>query len=95
MSLSRSEMNNVAHLARLEIADEEASAFADNLSRIIEFVEQLKQASTEDVLPMAHPLEMVQRLRADVATETDRHQLYQQNAPKVEADLYLVPRVLE
>jgi aspartyl-tRNA(Asn)/glutamyl-tRNA(Gln) amidotransferase subunit C len=88
-------MNNVAHLARLEIADEEASAFADNLSRIIEFVEQLKQASTEDVLPMAHPLEMVQRLRADVATETDRHQLYQQNAPKVEADLYLVPRVLE
>ena len=44
---------------------------------------------------MAHPLEMVQRLRADEVTETDQHRKFQQNAASVEEDLYLVPKVLE
>jgi aspartyl-tRNA(Asn)/glutamyl-tRNA(Gln) amidotransferase subunit C len=45
---------------------------------------------------MAHPLPgLVQRLRADVATETDAHELYQANAPQVAASLYLVPKVIE
>ena len=45
---------------------------------------------------MAHPLPgQRQRLRADVVTETDQHELYQANAPQVEAGLYLVPRVIE
>ncbi len=95
MSLSRNEMHNIAHLARLEFAEEEVAAFADDLSRIIDFVEQLSQANTDDVLPMAHPLEMVQRLRADEVTETDQHRKFQQNAASVEEDLYLVPKVLE
>jgi aspartyl-tRNA(Asn)/glutamyl-tRNA(Gln) amidotransferase subunit C len=45
---------------------------------------------------MAHPLPgQRQRLRADAVSETDRHELYQRNAPQVEAGLYLVPRVIE
>ena len=45
---------------------------------------------------MAHPLAgLAQRLRADEVTEADRHGLYQQNAPRVEAGLYIVPRVIE
>jgi len=95
MSLSRNEMNNIAHLARLEIAEEEVASFADNLSRIIDFVEQLNQAGTDDVLPMAHPLDMPQRLRADEVTETDQRRKFQKNAPSVKEDLYLVPKVLE
>lgn len=95
MSLSRNEMHNIAHLARLEFAEEEVAALADDLSRIIDFVEQLGQANTDDVLPMAHPLEMVQRLRADEVTETDQHRKFQQNAASVKEDLYLVPKVLE
>ncbi|MCZ6560269.1 MAG: Asp-tRNA(Asn)/Glu-tRNA(Gln) amidotransferase subunit GatC [Gammaproteobacteria bacterium] len=95
MSLSRKEMNNIAHLARLEISEEEVAVFADNLSRIIDFVEQLSKASTDDVLPMAHPLDMAQRLRADEVTETDHHLEFQQNAANVEDGLYLVPKVLE
>jgi aspartyl-tRNA(Asn)/glutamyl-tRNA(Gln) amidotransferase subunit C len=46
--------------------------------------------------PMAHPLaDQVQRLRPDVVTETDQHTRYQANATKVEAGLYLVPKVIE
>ncbi len=45
---------------------------------------------------MAHPLPgQRQRLRADCVTETDQHELYQRNAPQVQAGLYLVPRVIE
>ena len=45
---------------------------------------------------MAHPLPgLAQRLRPDVVTETDHHELYQRNAPLTAAGLYLVPKVIE
>ncbi|MBM5811255.1 MAG: Asp-tRNA(Asn)/Glu-tRNA(Gln) amidotransferase subunit GatC [Gammaproteobacteria bacterium] len=96
MTLTRRDVENIAHLARLRISEAELPAYANNLSRILGFVEQLAAADTAGVVPMAHPLEgEVQRLRADVVTETDRHERYQQNAPAVEAGLYLVPKVIE
>jgi aspartyl-tRNA(Asn)/glutamyl-tRNA(Gln) amidotransferase subunit C len=56
---------------------------------------EIKAVDTKGVVPMAHPLERAQRLRDDRVTETDRHELYQRNAPLVERDLYLVPKVIE
>lgn len=96
MTLTRRDVENIAHLARLRISEEELPAYVGSLSRIIDFVEQLGSADTAEVTPLAHPLEdQVQRLRADAVTETDRRDLYQQNAPQVEAGLYLVPKVIE
>jgi aspartyl-tRNA(Asn)/glutamyl-tRNA(Gln) amidotransferase subunit C len=95
MKLSRHEVESIAHLARLEISPDEIPAYVDNLSRIIDFVQQLERANTEGVSPMAHPLNMSQPLREDAATETDQRALYQQNAQAVESGLYLVPRVIE
>ncbi|MBT8137247.1 MAG: Asp-tRNA(Asn)/Glu-tRNA(Gln) amidotransferase subunit GatC [Gammaproteobacteria bacterium] len=95
MSLTREDVEKIAWLARLEIADDEMSGFVTTLSNIIEFVEQLSAAPTDDVIPMAHPLDMSQRLRADEVTETDERDRFQGNAPAVEAGLYLVPRVIE
>lgn len=95
MSLTRKEVDNIAHLSRIEIADEDAEALTGNLSRIIDFVEQLGNANTDGVEPMAHPHNMAQRLREDKVSETDRHELFQQNAPSVADGLYLVPKVLE
>ena len=66
-----------------------------NLSRIIDFVNQLNEADTTDVAPMAHPLNMAQRLRDDAVTESDQRLRYQTNAPRVEAGFYLVPKVIE
>ena len=95
MSLSKSEVENVAHLARLEVSPGEIEGVVQNLSRIIDFVAQLQGADTEDVLPMAHPLDMHQRLRPDLVTEPDQRALFQANAGAVEAGLYLVPKVIE
>jgi aspartyl-tRNA(Asn)/glutamyl-tRNA(Gln) amidotransferase subunit C len=95
MKLSRHEVESIAHLARLEISAEEIPAYVDNLSRIIDFVQQLERADTQGVAPMAHPLNMTQPLREDVVSESDHRDLYQRNAQAVEAGLYLVPKVIE
>jgi aspartyl-tRNA(Asn)/glutamyl-tRNA(Gln) amidotransferase subunit C len=96
MSLTRAQVEGIAHLARLEITEAQLPVYVDSLSRIIDLVEQLATADTGGVEPMAHPLaEQVQRLRADEVTESDRHDMYQQNATAVAAGLYLVPKVLD
>ena len=96
MSLTRRDVEGIAHLARLEITEGELPVYVDSLSKILSFVEQLNAAQTGTVEPMAHPLEgEVQRLRADVPSETDQHAKYQANAPQVEGGLYVVPRVIE
>jgi len=96
VTLTRRDVENIAHLARLEIAEAELPVYVGSLSAILAFVEQLSGAATGSVEPMAHPLEgQVQPLREDSVTETDRREAYQANAPAVEAGLYLVPKVLE
>ena len=96
MSLSRRDIDNIAHLARLALSDAEIPVYVDSLSRIIGLVGELDHADTSAVAPMSHPLPgQTQRLRPDAVTEGDQHELYQRNAPQVLAGLYLVPKVIE
>ena len=93
--MNRADVEKIAHLARLAITEEEADAYASDLSSILALVEQMNSVDTEDVTPMAHPLHMAQRLRADEVTEVDQRTLFQATAPFTEAGLYLVPRVID
>lgn len=95
MSLSRQDVQHIAHLARLEVSEDEIDEYVAKLSSIIELVDRLQSADTEGVTPMAHPLDMAQRLRPDEVTETDQREEFQQNAPDVVDGLYRVPRVIE
>ena len=95
MSLSREDVEKLCLLARLEITPGEMDDVSAKLSDIAAFVNQLQAADTEGVVPMAHPLDRAQRLRDDQVTESDEHERYQRNAPAVERDLYLVPKVIE
>ena len=95
MALTSDDVLNIANLARLEISEAEISAYQEKLTNILDMVDQLTAADTEGVVPMAHPLDMAQRLRDDVVTETDQRKLYQENASQTEAGLYLVPVVIE
>lgn len=95
MSLERSDVDKIAHLARLEIAENDVPEVARNLSNILDLVAQMGSVNTDDVEPMAHPLEMAQRLREDVVTEGDLRDNFQKVAPQVENGLYLVPKVIE
>ena len=96
MALTREQIASIASLARLELAPAEVPVYQQSLSSILEFVGALDRVDTAQVVPMSHPLPgLSQRLRADVVTESDHHQLCQENAPQVAAGLYLVPKVIE
>ncbi len=95
MSLTRQDVEKIAHLARLSISAAELPVYVTSLSSIVDFVDELSHADTGAVEPMAHPLEQHQRLRPDVVSEVDRRDEYQANAPSVQAGLYVVPRVIE
>jgi len=96
MSLSRSDVENIAHLARLSITEADATVYAGSLSKILGLVEQLNSVDISQVEPMAHPLAgQVQRLREDQVSAEGQREKFQRNAAKVEAGLYLVPKVIE
>jgi aspartyl-tRNA(Asn)/glutamyl-tRNA(Gln) amidotransferase subunit C len=94
--MKRTEIETIAHLARLDLTEAEIPVYQASLSRILDLVGELNRADVAGVAPMAHPLPgLTQRLRADEVTERDARERYQRNAPRVEAGLYLVPKVLE
>ncbi len=95
MALDKSDVENIAHLARLAISEADIPVYAENLSTILNLVEEMNAVDTSGVPPMAHPLEMAQRLREDVITEQDQREHFQQHAPAVENGLFLVPKVIE
>ena len=95
MSLDKDQVQQIATLARLKLSDDEYAESVEKLSRIVDFVDQLSQADTSGVVPMAHPLNVAQRLRPDVVTESNERDRYQENAAAVTDGFYLVPKVIE
>jgi len=95
MSLDKQDVEKIAHLARIAINNDDVPTYAQNLSSILDLVEQMNSVDTDDVEPMAHPTDAVQRLREDEVRETNQRERFQSIAPQVEDGLYLVPKVIE
>jgi aspartyl-tRNA(Asn)/glutamyl-tRNA(Gln) amidotransferase subunit C len=95
MALTLTEVQRLAHLARVEIDARDADAVRDKLAAILGMIDQLQAVDTTGVVPMAHAQDLALPLRADAVTESDCHPLYQGVAPAVEGGLYLVPKVIE
>ena len=95
MSLGPDDVKKIAHLARLDINESDIAGYADNLSSILDLVEQMNSVDTTGVVPMAHPQDVAQRLRPDEVLEDNQRDKFQSVAPQTEAGLYLVPKVIE
>lgn len=95
MSLSLDDIKRVANLACLEVSETEAATALTQLSGIFGLIEQMQAVDTSAIEPMSHAQDVVQRLRDDMVTESDQRELFQSIAPKTEAGLYLVPKVIE
>mgnify|MGYP001811951044 CR=1 FL=1 len=95
MALSTQDISNIAKLAKLQINEDELDQYKQDLSRILEFVEQMNQANVDNIEPMAHPQDMMQTLRADEVVEVNQREKFQQIAPSTQDGLYLVPKVIE
>jgi len=95
MALDKTEVEKIAHLARLHVDENEAEEVAGRISEILALIDQMQAIDTDNVEPLSHPLDVVQRLRADQVTESDQRDHLQKLAPKSEGGLYLVPVVIE
>ena len=95
MALDKNEVAKIAQLARLHVNDSEAEEVANRISDILELINRMQAIDTENIEPLSHPLDAVQRLRADEVTESDRRDELQTIAPASESGLYLVPKVIE
>lgn len=95
MALDNETVNSIAALARIGIEPDEAEGYASELSKILEFVEQMDRVDTDNVEPLTHPQDRLLRMREDRVTETNQRETFQAVAPAVENGLYLVPRVVE
>ncbi|MDH1262288.1 MULTISPECIES: Asp-tRNA(Asn)/Glu-tRNA(Gln) amidotransferase subunit GatC [unclassified Pseudomonas] len=95
MALDRSDVEKIAHLARLGLNDGDVPATTDTLNNILGLIDQMQAVDTTGIAPLAHPLEATQRLRADAVAEENHRDAYQAIAPAVENGLYLVPKVIE
>jgi aspartyl-tRNA(Asn)/glutamyl-tRNA(Gln) amidotransferase subunit C len=93
--LSRDDVHRIAELARIEVPEEGLAALQQSLNGIFGLIEQMRAVDTAGVEPMAHAIDVTQRLREDRVTEADQHELFQSGAPQVEESLYLVPKVIE
>ena len=95
MSLTNQDVERIAQLARLALSAAEVDAARVQLDGILGFIEQLQAVDTAAVAPMAHAMDITQRLRDDIVSETDRREAFQRVAPETDAGLYLVPKVIE
>ncbi len=98
MLIGRTEVENIAHLARIAINESDVAHYVRELSNILELAMTMADANTEKV---SLQVDISQRLREDVVGEVDQRKLLQQRellqrgAPKVADDLYLVEKVME
>jgi aspartyl-tRNA(Asn)/glutamyl-tRNA(Gln) amidotransferase subunit C len=95
VALNDEDIRKIAWLARLQIDEVDSPKYAGELSQVLDLVDQLNQIDTDNIEPMAHPTDAVQRLREDVVTEDNQREKFQSIAPQAEAGLYLVPKVIE
>lgn len=95
MALERSDVEKIAHLARLGLNEAEIPQTTATLNNILGLIDAMQAVDTTGIEPLAHPLEATQRLRADEVTERNQRDAYQAIAPAVESGLFLVPKVIE
>ena len=99
MSLTLTDIDRLAHLARLGLQAEERARLCSQLNHFFGVVEKMRAVDTSGIVPLAHPVDvtssMALRLREDVASEPNQREANQRSAPAVESGLFLVPKVIE
>lgn len=95
MSITPKDLEKIANLAYLDTDADNSSKLMQEVSEIMDFVDQLRSVDTTDVPPLFHPLALHQRLRADAITEESCLAELEELAPLFEDSLYLVPQVID
>ena len=95
MAITKSDIEHLCGLSKLNLDDDEVPIYLQQMTDILEMIEQLQSADTDEIIPMAHPLDMHQRLREDKVIDTNDRDIYQKNSLSAEEGFYKVPKVIE
>ena len=95
MSINKDQIKYLSLLSRMDIQESEINDVEEKLTKIIDFVDQLQSIDTDEIEPMAHPLNQSQRLRADKVVEENNRDKIQKNTESTERGMYIVPKVIE
>lgn len=95
MSVTEKDVQYIANLARLQLNDEEVRSFAGDMNKILDYMDQLNEADTENVEPLEHVIDLESRLRKDEGKEPLSHEDALKNAPDADSDYFRVPKVIE
>lgn len=95
MSISREEVEHVARLARLELTPEEVERFREQLSAVLERATRIQSLDLDDLPPTAHPIELRNVWREDVARPPEAAEAILENAPELQGSFFRVPKILE
>ena len=95
MSTDIQTIRKLAHLARLEFSEEKEQEVLQDLNKILNWVDKLRELDTEQVEPLTHMTEEVNVMREDIARNTISHEEALLNAPKKDSDYFRVPKVME
>lgn len=95
MSIDKDTARKVAHLARIEVAEDQLDALAVELSGILTFMEQLNEVDVEGIEPMTSVTPMALKRREDVVTDGGYPERILANAPDAREGFFAVPKVVE
>lgn len=95
MSVTEKDVRYMADLARLQLSENEVKSFAQDMNKILGYMERLEELDTRNVEPLEHVIELESRLRKDKAEEPLSHEDALKNAPDADSDYFRVPKVIE
>ena len=92
--ISSKTIDEVAHLARLEFNEEAKAEIANDMTRMLGFVDKLNELNTDGIEPLIYMTEQENLLREDEVIQTITQQEALKNAPKKDSDYFKVPKVI-
>jgi aspartyl-tRNA(Asn)/glutamyl-tRNA(Gln) amidotransferase subunit C len=95
MQIDKDTVNKIAHLARLEVTEQESEELIQDMSRILDFMAKLNEVDTSNVEPLIYMTNEVNVLREDVVKQEVTHQEALLNAPEQDGQHFLVAKVIE
>tara|TARA_Y100001934_G_scaffold87130_1_gene108165 strand:- start:786 stop:1073 length:288 start_codon:yes stop_codon:yes gene_type:complete len=95
MAIDKAKVREIAKLARMKVADKDESELATELNQILDWIEQLDEVDTKDVLPVTSVTSEILSQRDDKVTNLDQKDKVLANSPSDNSDFYVVPKVVE
>lgn len=95
MNIDKETVEKVAHLARLELAEDEKETMIADMNKILGFMDKLNEIDTSGIEPLVYMTNEVNTVREDVIKQEVTHEEALLNAPKHDENYFLVAKVIE